>query len=397
MRATASGAWASPTRSPRTPSAPRRAARRLPLPSAAYCGRTAGAPPPTGPRATSRCPTGLRCVACGDGAPRVNCTLASGSVKRQCGPRGDVLELLFRGRADRVECSGGIQLPMWRVGRSDIWELSVRIARLDHALVSLVPHPLCDSDQRFGSPLRLEPLTFRGAHASLAPPALEDDAGLVRAELEGPGMGGPRAVCAWRPPSTRGRLPVIYCADALAAAMARTVGAAIASGSLDPVLLVGIESGGLAGSVDRRAQEYLPGWSRRRFAAHERFVLERVLPWAERTHGASRDPGRRFTLGCSNGAAWALAMAQRHPSTFRGAAAFSVAGDHPIRARHHANQRYALCAGTLEPGFARRTAAWAAALGRDPQTTVAHRERVAGHDFQLWLEEAPWALGALLG
>jgi hypothetical protein len=57
-------------------------------------------------------------------------------------------------------------------------------------------------------------------------------------------------------------------------------------------------------------------------------------------------------------------MAQRHPATFGGAAGFSVAGGAPRRVRHHPGQRYALLA------------------GRRPR-------------FQLWLEQAPRAVGVL--
>jgi hypothetical protein len=88
-------------------------------------------------------------------------------------------------------------------------------------------------------------------------------------------------------------------------------------------------------------------------------------------------------------------MAQRHPATFGGAAGFSVAGGAPRRVRHHPGQSYALLAGTLELWLQRTTAAWADALRRNPGTVVAHRDHVAGHDFQLWLEQAPWAVGVL--
>lgn len=309
---------------------------------------------------------------------------------------GDVLEFLYRGAAERVHCSSGVQLEMWRAGRSDVWELSVRVARLDEAVISLVAIPLGDGDNAFGGPLG-EPVHFRGPAAPAAPDQIDTLPATRSTGLEAPGIGGPRGVSAWRPEAPAGDLPVVYCADNAAMSLARTVGAAVAAGRLPPVLLVGIESGHATAGVDRRAQEYLPGVSRRRFAHHERFVLEHVLPWAEREHGATADPRRRFALGFSNGATWALAMAQRHPGTFAGVAAFSVAGLPPRRALHNPGQRYALCAGILEPGFAANTAAWVRALRRGHETHVSHREPVAGHDFVLWLEQAPWALGELLG
>jgi hypothetical protein len=308
---------------------------------------------------------------------------------------GDVLELLWRGNADDVACIGAIQLPFWRVGRSDLWELSVRIARLDEAVISVVPLPRRHDEPRFGGMLEEQPLHLRGARAPQAPRTAEI-APIATCTLEGDGIGPARPVSVWRPPRSAGPLPVVYCADGATTLLAPTIAAAIEDGHLPPLLLVGIESGRVERSIDRRAQEYLPGVSRRRFAAHERFVLDVVLPYAEREHGASDDPAKRFTYGFSNGACWALAMAQRHPSQLAGAAALSVAGGDPRRVRRHPGQRYALCAGTLEHGFRRSTASWAHALGRDPSVHVAHVERVAGHDPGLWREQAPWALAHLV-
>jgi hypothetical protein len=281
------------------------------------------------------------------------------------------------------------------VGRSDVWELSVRIPRLAEAIISLIPIPLSHTQSAFGGTLSETPLHFRGAHAP-PEPLLDELAPVKCAELDGPGLGGPRNVSAWRPPGSDDRLPTFYCADFAADSIARVVGPAIRDGRLPPVMLVGIESGTSDEHTDRRRQEYLPGVSRRRFRAHERFVLDVVRPWAEREHGASRQMFARYTLGFSNGATWALAMAQRNPSTFGGAVAFSVAGQLPQRIRHHPDQTYALSAGTLETGFATCTRHWAKALRRNPTADVDHAEVVAGHDFQAWLEQTPTSIASVL-
>jgi enterochelin esterase-like enzyme len=309
---------------------------------------------------------------------------------------GDILEALWRGNTDRLECAGGLQYPFWRAGRSDIWELSVRVPRLAEAIISLIPIPLSyDAPHAFGGTLSETPLHFRGAHAAPEPP-LDELTPANRAQLEGLGLGAARNVSAWRPPGSEDRLPVFYCADFAAESLARAVGPAIRDGRLPPVMLVGIESGTSDERIDRRRQEYLPGVSRSRFRAHERFVLDVVRPWAEREHGASRQRSARYTLGFSNGATWALAMAQRSPSTFGGAIGFSVAGQPPKRIRHHPDQTYALCAGTLETGFATCTRHWAKALGRNPTADVDHTELVAGHDFQAWLEQTPTSIASVL-
>ena len=57
------------------------------------------------------------------------------------------------------------------------------------------------------------------------------------------------------------------------------------------------------------------------FNAHERWVLEVVIPWAERVARAS--PQQRAVGGYSNGADFALAMGRLHPDVFSGVLAHS--------------------------------------------------------------------------
>ena len=57
--------------------------------------------------------------------------------------------------------------------------------------------------------------------------------------------------------------------------------------------------------------------------------------------------------------------------------------------------RHYLAAGTLEPGFRRGTAAWAARLDRTGMA-YAHVEWAGGHDGWWWHAQLPAALGWLL-
>jgi hypothetical protein len=52
---------------------------------------------------------------------------------------GDVLEVLWQGQADEVQLYGGVQPRLWPVeGTDDLWEVSLRIRRLDQAVISVV-------------------------------------------------------------------------------------------------------------------------------------------------------------------------------------------------------------------------------------------------------------------
>jgi enterochelin esterase-like enzyme len=152
---------------------------------------------------------------------------------------------------------------------------------------------------------------------------------------------------------------------------------------------------GRRASVRPRAREYLPGTDADAFAAHERWVLDDVLPWAARELGA-REPF--VAAGWSNGAAWAIAMGQRRPEVFGRVLALSP-GIVPRRvsqvARRTGVASY-LAAGTLEEGFLRATQEWSARAAKSglPVTT---RSWVGGHDDACWRAEFGRGLAALVG
>lgn len=123
----------------------------------------------------------------------------------------------------------------------------------------------------------------------------------------------------------------------------------------------------------------MPGRNRRRFDAHLRFVTGEVLPWADERFGPVSGPW--VAAGFSNGAAWAIAAAQRRPDLIGAVAAFS-AGVVPRRisgAARSAGVRHYLAAGTLEPGFRWSTRQWAERLDR-AGLPCRHEEWPGGHD-----------------
>ena len=57
---------------------------------------------------------------------------------------GAVLHVIWRGQALAAHLVGGIQLPLWLIDGSDLWELSVVVRGLDQAVVEIRVLPLQD-------------------------------------------------------------------------------------------------------------------------------------------------------------------------------------------------------------------------------------------------------------
>jgi len=158
-------------------------------------------------------------------------------------------------------------------------------------------------------------------------------------------------------------LPVIYVADGLAPQVGAALHALAAKGLAREVIVVGIAPGPafdglptadiLRRNGERRAEEYLLAYPHgtARFGAHEQFVLREVLPLIEKKWGASTDCRDRAVMGQSNGAAWALFMASRHPDQFSTAIALSFGWKPTLTQlrKGGAIERLYLSVGTREP------------------------------------------------
>ena len=310
----------------------------------------------------------------------------------------DVLHVLWRGEAEQVVLGGGVHAPMWPAeGDSGLWEASLRVRRLDEAVIMVAVMALGAADLPFGRPMT-DMMTWRGPRAPLVPADDVPLAGEVREHVvDSAALRGPRPVSVYVPPGDAGCGPLPGCvlADGQSvAAFARVLEPAIMSGAAPPVLLIGVHSAtdGRIGS-DRRGQEYLPGWNPRRFAAHMSFVTDEVLPWARSSFPVAAGPV--ISAGFSNGAAWAIGAAQRRPDLFGGVAAFS-AGIVPKRvARASHGVPHYLAAGVLEGGFRRATGEWADRLRR-AGVACSHHEWAGGHDPFWWHRSLPEALAWLL-
>jgi enterochelin esterase-like enzyme len=312
----------------------------------------------------------------------------------------DILHVLWQGQADEVALVAGVQPRLWPVqGADGLWEASLRIRRLDQAVIRIMVAPRRAGADPAGPVSVSDTLVWRGPLAPPALPATERLTGTVEEHvLNSAALGVPRGVTVYRPPGQQGPLPACLLADGGSArGFAHTLEPAILAGAVPAVLLVGVHNAVDPANPwpDRRAQEYLPGHHRRRFDAHLRFVVDEVIPWAARQHGAAAGPW--VAAGFSNGGAWAVAAAQRRPEVFAAVAAFSVGvvpGRISGRARV-AGVRHYLAAGTLETGFRRVTRQWAERLQR-AGLDCRHHEWVGGHDHLWWGQQLPAALGWLL-
>src|SRR5215469_3121959 len=80
---------------------------------------------------------------------------------------GDVLHVLWRGTAEEVSLGAGVQPRLWPVkGAGDLWEASLRIRRLDEAVISLVVMPWPAAAD--GSGRAADELVWRGPRAPAA-------------------------------------------------------------------------------------------------------------------------------------------------------------------------------------------------------------------------------------
>lgn len=220
----------------------------------------------------------------------------------------------------------------------------------------------------------------------------------------GPREGETRPVWVWRPsnaPVTR--LPTLYMADGLdglyvAVAHLQPL---VEAGAVPPFLVIAID----ANSDSRqRAAEYLRGWTGGSddFALHEHWLIEQVIPWAERTQRAADTRDQRFIGGFSNGADLAWQLANAHPEIFGGALVHSPVGSRPDWIEPTAQtQRWVITGGTQEgSGGLDRGGQLPRSIGQAVERSgAAYRICIGrwGHVGRAWRELSPGSIVWLLG
>ena len=161
------------------------------------------------------------------------------------------------------------------------------------------------------------------------------------------------------------------------------------NGRMPPTLLVGVHG---PDDDDARLLEYVPGFDAERFAATERFFVERLHRWVGARFGISLPAERTGVCGASLGAELALALGLGHPDTYGVVLAASPgAGYRPPPTLPERLPATYLVAGTDEPFFFDNAARWATAL-RTGGADVVLEERSGGHGDGFWGEEFPLML-----
>jgi enterochelin esterase-like enzyme len=213
-----------------------------------------------------------------------------------------------------------------------------------------------------------------------------------------------RPVWVWRPrnaPQTP--LPTLYMADGLG-------GLYVAVAHLQPLVEAGTVPPFLVIATDpnkdgqQRAAEYLRGWTGGSddFATHERWLIEQVIPWAERTQRAATTREQRFIGGFSNGADLAWQLANAHPDIFGGALVHSPVGASATWIEPNAaQQRWVVTGGTQEgSGGVERGGSVPRAIAQAAERSGgAYRICIGrwGHTGRAWRELSPGSLVWLLG
>ena len=288
--------------------------------------------------------------------------------------------------AKEVRVSGGVELPLTRVGNSSIFAGSLHVPFLDYAVISY--RIFTDTTQAL--PLRFE---FRGDETGVRPARARKLRGNIRADtLFSPSLNEHREVITYVPPAsaTNGKYDIVYMPDGgLVKQLALLIDTMIVTGKMKPVALVGVRA-----SPQMRSHEYVFGFNNdtTRFIAHEQFFIRDVMAWAEKTLPVATDRDHRFIWGASNGGAFAVAMGLRHPELFSRVFASSPVFE-LVPASAEANlPRFYLAAGTFEGTSRDRALGLTRALA-DRNALAEFTELVGGHDEVLWIE---WLARALV-
>jgi enterochelin esterase-like enzyme len=171
-------------------------------------------------------------------------------------------------------------------------------------------------------------------------------------------------------------------------------GHVLEAADVPPTMIVGIHR---LDNETLRLHEYSPNFDAKRFAAHEKFLVEDVRQWVQSRFGAVLPVERTAVFGVSASGELALAMGLLHPDIFGVVFCASPGGGYrPPAVTPSLLPRAYLVAGTQEPFFLENASRWAVAL-RDECADVVMIERVGSHGGAFWKEEFPlmvkWAFG----
>lgn len=314
-------------------------------------------------------------------------------------------KLVYRGEAKTVSAwLAGKQLPLNRVGDSDVWFGSRELDGLAKGILTY-SFVVTDSDGKT-TLVRNAKFNWRGPDSPASVNLAKGLTGeLKEFELSSKHIDAPRKVSVYFPPGEEDGARVIYLADGSSASMyAQVLEPLIVARKILPVVIVGVHNGGYLGErkpdfsdydfeKDMRAAEYLPELGSAHFSKHEKFFCKEVIDWAEKTLGVSDKREHRLVMGHSNGGRFAVTMGVNHPEVYGHVIGLSVAAgstpefDKPPEIK----ATYYLAAGTWEEKFHTHTSDFDQKLKQSGfQSTFS--SRVSGHDETMWQEEFATAI-----
>lgn len=292
---------------------------------------------------------------------------------------GNRLVLSWVGEADEVRTAGNIQFsqPMPRVA-PNLFQYVVQYTKAQQARVQL-RFAVKKSGQTEVTP---KPTELVGPEAFAI---LRD--GDIKHEAVYFGESLPKANV-WLPPGHKAgvRYPILYLADGGWTNPGAWLTEPIRRGELAPLIVVGVEYASKEHDSDFRSKTYVgdaKGQMTPEFAAHERFVLDTVIPAIEAKYGAPPERRLRAVGGASNGGVWAASMALRNPGMF-GTAFVMSPGVPPVQpGAARSLSRFYISAGDLESSFRWRARCVAQDIvGRGGVASFASYP--SGHDFWMW-------------
>lgn len=297
---------------------------------------------------------------------------------------GDTIILQYESAdAKAVLVAGDFQVALRWVPDTDFFALAVKIPRASEGILAYAFVPITDNgyDQS-----NLATQIWRGPDADPAPMTNDPIQGSVDTfTIDSRALGEERGLTVYLPPNHDASVEtaVVYLTDGQGVTrFATSVDYLITEGMIQPIILVGLDAQAPSQRLaEPRAAEYLFGFDDLRFAAHEQFFLEEVIPFAEENFGASPDRESRMVFGLSNGAAWSISMGMRHPDLFSkvGASSFGWSLDYDVE-EDSPSVAYYLSAGLIEMHFHRSTVEWYEML-LDKGIDATFHETVTDHNF----------------
>lgn len=291
---------------------------------------------------------------------------------------GDVLTIIRKQKSSYMRLTGTLNVAMQPSGVPDVWLARVKIKGLPRAVISVVYQPVDKDNKRLPASYAV----FRGSKAPSAVEPVARLAGTVKTSKLPLGS-GERAVTVYTPPGFKKGGPAIFMSNGqMFEPFAKVLEALVVKKAVRPVALVGLHAG--EGGVT--TQEYSAS-DEAVYKRHMSWVVGTVLPYVQKSFGASDRRADLTVFGFSSGAEFAGAVALQHPDKFGHAWLFSVPMPNTNRfvsSRRGSGVQFRLTAGTLE-GPLSSTQAYAKSL--EGIGKVEMRPFVGGHDLAPWLVE----------